>query len=128
MFKELGNIASLLRLAQQFGGKMQAINDRLKAQRVTSSTGGGMVEVEANGLGEVLRVRIDPTLVERGEREMIEDLLPSAVNQALAKAKQCHFEAMKSITDGLSFPGLDEALSKLGHADDDDPEQDSNPV
>ncbi len=128
MFKELGNIASLLRQAQQFSGKMQAINERLKGQRVTASTGGGMVEVEANGLGEVLRVRIEPTLVERGEREMIEDLLPSAVNQALAKAKKCHYEAMKSITDGLNFPGLDEALSKWSEPDDDDPDQDSKPV
>lgn len=130
MFKELGNLASLLRQAQNFSGKMQAINDRLKGQRVTANTGGGMVEVEANGLGEVLRVRIEPTLVERGEREMIEDLLPSAVNQALAKAKKCHFEAMKSVTDGLNFPGLDEALSRWADADaeDQEPDQDSKPV
>ena len=123
MFKGLGNLAALLRQAQQFSGKMQAINERLKGQRVTASTGGGMVEVEANGLGEVLRVRIDPTLVERGEREMIEDLLPSAVNQAVAKAKQCHFEAMKSITDGMNVAGLDEALSEL--ADGDQPPDES---
>jgi nucleoid-associated protein EbfC len=119
MFKGLGNLATLLRQAQQFSGKMQAINERLKGQRVSASTGGGMVEVEANGLGEVLRVRIDPTLVERGEREMIEDLLPSAVNQAVAKAKQCHLDAMKSITDGMSFAGLDEALSQLTDTDQD---------
>jgi nucleoid-associated protein EbfC len=119
MFKGLGNLASLLRQAQQFSGKMQAINERLKGQRVSASTGGGMVEVEANGLGEVLRVKIDPTLVERGEREMIEDLLPAAVNQALAKAKQCHFEAMKSITDGLNIAGLDEAIAQISDSEDD---------
>jgi DNA-binding YbaB/EbfC family protein len=113
MLKGLGDLASLLRQAQQFSGKMQAVNERLKGERVTSSTGGGMVEVEANGLGEVLRVKIDPALVERGETEMIEDLLPAAVNQALAKSKQRHVEAMKSITEGLSLPGLEEALSQL---------------
>lgn len=119
MFKGLGNLASLLRQAQQFSGKMQAVNDRLKGQRVSASTGGGMVEVEANGLGEVLRVKIDAALVERGEREMIEDLLPGAINQALAKAKQCHFEAMKSITDGLNIAGLDEAIAQISNPEDD---------
>jgi DNA-binding YbaB/EbfC family protein len=119
MLKGLGNIASLLRQAQQFSGKMKAVNEQLKGERVSASTGGGMVEVEANGLGEVLRIRIDPTLVERGEREMIEDLLPGAINQALAKSKQCHVEAMKSITEGLQFPGLDDALSQLAAAEDD---------
>jgi hypothetical protein len=119
MFKGLGNLASLLRQAQQFSGKMQAVNDRLKGQRVSASTGGGMVEVEANGLGEVLRIKIDATLVERGEREMIEDLLPGAINQALAKAKQCHFEAMKSITDGLNIAGLDEAIAQISNPEDD---------
>ncbi|MCL4201175.1 MAG: YbaB/EbfC family nucleoid-associated protein [Pirellulaceae bacterium] len=119
MFKGLGNLASLLRQAQQFSGKMQAVNDRLKGQRVSASTGGGMIDVEANGLGEVLRVKIDATLVERGEREMIEDLLPGAINQALAKAKQCHFEAMKSITDGLNIAGLDEAIAQISNPEDD---------
>jgi DNA-binding YbaB/EbfC family protein len=124
MFKGLTNLASLLRSAQQFSGKMQAVNERLKGQRVSASTGGGMVEVEVNGLGEVLRVNIDPTLVERGEREMIEDLVPGAVNQAVTKARQCHFEAMKSMTEGLSFPGLDEALEQISDSDEEqDPEQ-----
>ena len=76
-------------------------------------TGGGMVEVEVNGLGEVLRLTIDPQLVERGEREMIEDLVPAAVNQALAKAKQLHVEAMQSMTRDLDVPGLNEAIAQL---------------
>ncbi len=60
MFKGIGNIASLMKTVHQMGGQVQQINDRLKAQRVTGSAGGGMVEIEANGLGEVLRARIDP--------------------------------------------------------------------
>ncbi len=113
MLKGLGNIASLMRQAQQLSGKMQDVNDTLKNQRTTASTGAGMVEVEVNGLGEVLRVKIDPTLVERGEREMIEDLLPAAVNQAIAKARQMHVDAMKSVTSDLDLPGLEDALEHL---------------
>lgn len=113
MFRGLGNMASLLRQAQQMGGKMQAINDQLKAQRATGTAGGGMVEVEVNGLGQVMALKIDPALVDRGEREMIEDLVPAAVNQALAKAKQLHLDAMRSMTDGLDVPGLQEAFSRL---------------
>lgn len=113
MFKGIGNIASLMKTAQQMGGKVQAVNDQLQAARVTASAGGGMVEIEANGLGEVLRVKIDPTLLEAGDVEMLEDLIPAAVNQAQAKAKQLHREAMQSMTEGINLPGLSEALDQL---------------
>ena len=75
-----------------------------------------MVEVEVNGLGEVLRVAIEPSLVANNEREMIEDLLPAAVNAAIAKSKEFHAEAMKAMTEGIELPGLDEALAQMGGA------------
>ena len=118
MFKGLGNIASIMRQAQQMGGHIKAVSDRLKRQRVVGSAGGGMVEVEANGVGELLRLTIEPQLVERGEREMIEDLVPAAVNQALTKARQLHADEIKSLTDGMEIPGLNDALTKfMGGAD-----------
>lgn len=113
MFKSLGNLMSVMRQARQLGQQMQAVNEKLKGQRATASTGAGMVEVEVNGLGEVLRVKIDPELVARGDREMIEDLIPAAVNQAVAKARQLHLEAFKSVTSDLDMPGLDEAISQM---------------
>ena len=114
MFKGLGNLASIMRQASQINEKMQAMNDQLKSLRATGNAGGGMVEAEVNGLGEVLRLTIDPLLVERGQREMIEDLVPAAVNAAVLKAKQLHVEAMKSMTEDLDLPGLDEALGRIG--------------
>ena len=68
-----------------------------------------MVQVEVNGLGEVLRVQIDPELVARGDREMIEDLLPAAVNPAVEKANQLRLEAIQSMAKDLNLPGLDAA-------------------
>ena len=119
MFKNLSNMATLFRQAQQMGSQMQDVQQKLKSERATGNAGAGLVEVEVNGLGEVLRVRIDPTLVEKGDVEMIEDLIPAAANQAQAKAKQLHVEAMKSMTDGLEVPGLDEAIAKFsGNSND----------
>jgi DNA-binding YbaB/EbfC family protein len=113
MFKGIGNIASLMKTAQQMSGRVQEVNEQLQVARVTGSAGGGMVEIEANGLGEVLRVKIDPALLEAGDVEMLEDLLPAAINQAQAKAKQMHREAMQSMTEGINLPGLNEALDQL---------------
>lgn len=113
MFKGLGNLASLMRQASQLNGKMQALSEQLKAQRVVGTAGGGMVEAEVNGLGELLRVKIDPLLVERGEREMIEDLVPAAVNQAVAKARELHMAAMRSMTEGLDLPGMEGLMDSL---------------
>ena len=98
-------------------GRMQALQEQLKTKRATGAAGGGLVEVEVNGLGEALVVRIDPSLVEKGEREMIEDLLPAAINAAQAKAKQLHAEAMQSIAGEMSIPGLSDALQQLGGGD-----------
>lgn len=115
MFKALGNLAnigSLMKQAQEMTGRMQALQEQLKTKRTTGVAGGGLVEVDVNGVGEALAVRIDASLVEKGEREMIEDLLPAAINDAQAKAKQLHAAAMQSIAGEM--PGLGEALAQLG--------------
>lgn len=113
MIKGLGNLANLgqiMKQAQELGGKMQEIQAELRAARVSGAAGGGMVEVDANGLGEVLAVRIDPSLMEKQDKELIEDLLPAAINDAAAKAKQKHVEAMQQATGGLNLPGLDQLM------------------
>jgi hypothetical protein len=113
VFSGLGNLGSFLKQAQSLGGRLEALTQDLKGRRATGSAGGGLVEIEVNGLGEVLGCRIDPKLFEQGDRELIEDLVRGAVNQALAKGKQLHAEAMKSLAGDMPLPGLDEALAKL---------------
>jgi len=122
VFKGLGNLANigaLMKQAQEVGGKMQAIQEELKTKKATGAAGGGLVEVDVNGLSEVLAVRIDPSLVEKGEREMIEDLLPAAFNAAQAKAKQMHSEALEGLAGGLPMGGFADILSQLPGADPD---------
>ena len=116
VFKGLGNLANigtLMKQAQEMSGRMQQLQQELKGKRATGQAGGGLVEVEVNGLAEVLTVRIDPSLVEKNEREMIEDLLPAAFNAAQRKAREMHAEAMQSLTGGLPIGGLQEALAQL---------------
>ena len=117
MFKGLGNLANLpalIKQAQEMGGKLQQINAELKTKKVTGAAGGGLIEVDANGLGEVLAVRVDPSLIEKQDRELLEDLLPAAVNAAQQKAKELHAQSMQSLAGGMNLPGLTDALSNLG--------------
>lgn len=120
MFKGLAGLGSLLKQAQQISGRIKELNEELRGRRASGSAGGGMVEVEVNGLLEVLRCRIDPELVSQGDRELIEDLVATAMNQALTKGKELHAEALKAMTSGLDVPGLEEALGKFlgGNAPD----------
>jgi hypothetical protein len=119
VFKGLGNLAnlgSLFKQAQEMGGKMEQLSEELKNKRVVGKAGAGLVEVQANGLGEVLAVRIDPTLIEKQDRELLEDLLPAAFNDAREKAQQLHAEQLQQLTGGLNLPGLGEAPGQLGPA------------
>jgi DNA-binding YbaB/EbfC family protein len=122
VLKGLGNLAnlgSILKTAQQMGGRMQQITEELKTKRAEGTSGGGMVKVEVNGLGEVLACRIDPSLL--NDRELLEDLLPAAINQAVAKSKQLHAEALSAVTAGLDVPGLGDMLSQLSGGGPDKP-------
>jgi DNA-binding YbaB/EbfC family protein len=117
MFKQLGGLAGLMKQMKgmsEMGGKMEAITARLEAERVHGSAGGEMVTVEANGLGVVLSVRIDPAIREEGDWEMAQDLLPAAINDATTKAKQRHADLMQELMGGFDLPGLEDAMKNLG--------------
>ncbi|QDS88161.1 Nucleoid-associated protein [Rosistilla ulvae] len=113
MFKGLSDIASLMQQAQKLPAKMEEINRQLQSERVSGSAGGGMVTVEMNGAGEVTAVRIEQELMAQGDRELIEDLLPGAINDASAKAKALQAESMQGLTGGISLPGMEAALAKF---------------
>jgi DNA-binding YbaB/EbfC family protein len=124
VFKGITNLAGLIKQAQQVGSRLQQVNDELKGRRAVGRAGGDMVEVEVNGLGQVLRLTIDPALVDRGDRELLEDLIPAATNQALTKSKELHAEVIKELAGGMSIPGLSEALGQVTGQDDKTSEDD----
>ncbi len=113
MFEGLSGLGSLLKQAQEISGRMKGLNDELRGRRTSGTAGGGMVEVEVNGLLEVLRVRVDPQWFAQADRELLEDLIVTAVNQALAKGKELHAEAFKAIAGSVDVSGLQDTLGKF---------------
>ena len=118
MFKNLANLASMMKQATKIGGRMEEMQSNLREHRVTGTAGGGLVQVEANGLGETLRIAIDPGLIQQGEKDVIEDLIHAANNDAHGKTRALYVEQMKSLTGGMSLPGLDEAMAQLAGGGD----------
>ena len=96
----LKGIGDLMKKAQ----KMQAEMDRLQeAQRVEGSAGGGMVTAVANGRGELVSLRIDPEVAGE-DREMLQDLVVAAANDALRKARELMAQEMSRMMGGLGLP------------------------
>ena len=114
MFQGLSNLASLMRNAQELQAKAGQMQDRLAELRVEGAAGGGMVRIEASGAQQITSIMIEESLLETGDRELLEDLLVSATNQALDQAKQLAAQEMSGLAEGLGLPGLEDALSKFG--------------
>ncbi len=96
----------MLRQAQLMQRKMAEMQESMKTREVEASSGGGMVTVKVNGGQEILAMAIDPSVVESGDVEMLQDLILAATNEALKKSKAMVEEEMGNITGGLKIPGL----------------------
>ena len=99
------NIAQLMKQAQQMQSKMQEVQAKLDEMTVEGTSGGGMVNVTMTCKGEVKKLKIDPSLVDKDEIEMLEDLITAALNDAKAKAQTLMDEEVKKVTGGLGLPG-----------------------
>lgn len=113
MFKNLTGFAQMLRTASTLGPRIKELRDQLGRQIATGCAGGNAVEVELTGLGEVLRVRLAPDIVEKNDVALLEELIPIAMNEALTKVRKMHVEMAREATGGIDLPGLDEALASL---------------
>ena len=94
----------LMQQAQQVQGRLQQLQDELKKQTVFGSAGGGMVTVEADGQGQIRRVKIDPSVVNAADVEMLEDLVTVAVTEAQRHAAELAQQEMGKIAGGLNLP------------------------
>ena len=107
MFK--GNMSKLLKQAQEMQQQIEEVQGQLSDMIVEAESGGGMVTVKVNGKQEVLEVNIDPEAMAE-DREMLEDLIISALNKALSQAQSDSQEKMNSVTggmmSGLKIPGM----------------------
>lgn len=98
-----GGLGQLMRQAQQMQADMQKAQEELAGLEVTGSAGGGMVSVVMSGKHEVRRVSIDSTMIGE-DREMLEDLIAAAVNDAVRKVEQTVQEKFSGIAGGMSLP------------------------
>ena len=107
MFK--GNMSKLLKQAQDVQKQIEQVQNQLSDMIIESEAGGGMIKVKVNGKQEVLELSIDKSTLEE-DKEVIEDLIVSALNKALSKAQADSQEKMNSVTggmmSGLKIPGI----------------------
>ena len=101
--KGMGN---MMKQAQQLQSKMMKLQEELADKSVDASSGGGMVNVTANGRQQILSIRIEEEVVDPDDIEMLQDLILAAVNDALAKAQEMVSSEMGKLTGGLNIPGL----------------------
>ena len=100
------NYNQMLKQAQKMQADMAKAQDDLKNKSVTSSAGGGMVTVTANGQGDILGLDINPDAIDPGDVEMLQDMVLVAINDAISKARDMQAEVMQSATGGMNIPGL----------------------
>lgn len=100
----MADLSKILQQAQQMQGRLQQLQDELQNKTVTGTSGGGMVSVTADGKGQVRSVKLDPSVVNPGDIEMLEDLIAVAVADAQRKATDLAQEEMRKLTGGLTLP------------------------
>ena len=98
------NIGNMMKQAQQLQKKIADAQEKLNAIEVEGTSGGGLVKVISTAKGEVKRIIIDDTILKSEEKEITEDLIVAAINDAKQKAETAAQEEMKSVTGGLSLP------------------------
>lgn len=98
-----GALGGLMRQAQEMQKKVAEAQQQLSELTVTGQSGAGLVSVEMNGRSETRRVQLDPGLMQE-EREVVEDLIAAAINDAVQKVEKASKEHMASVTGGLTLP------------------------
>ncbi|MGC8604207.1 MAG: YbaB/EbfC family nucleoid-associated protein [Desulfomonilaceae bacterium] len=99
-------LKDLIEQAQGVQVKIREVQDRLADCSIEGSSGGDMVKVEANGIQEILSISIEKDLVNAQDKEVLEDLIVAAVNDALNKSRQMAADEISKISGGLRIPGL----------------------
>lgn len=101
-----GGLSGLLEQAQKMQERLKTIQDQAAQRTVDGSSGGGMVTVTVNGLQEIVAVRIDPSVVDSKDVEMLQDLIVAAANVALQNVREHMASEMSNLAGGMKIPGL----------------------
>ena len=98
------NLGQMIKQAQEMQSKMSEMQDKLSELEVTGSSGGGLVEITMSGKHQVKSLKIDESLVDKDNIEVLEDLAVAAINDARTKVDNAVNEKMSELTGGLQLP------------------------
>jgi nucleoid-associated protein EbfC len=101
-----GGMGELMRQASRLQRKVEKRKEELKTETVEASAGNEQVKVVANGGGEIVSITIDPTLLQKEEIAMVQDLVVAASNAALSKSHAMVEAEIEKVTGGIKIPGL----------------------
>lgn len=99
-----GNMGEMMKKVQKMQAQMTESQQKLETLEVEGASGGGLVKIKANGKGTVKNVKIDPSLLDPKEVEVLEDLLVAAFLDTQSKAEELASEEMGKVTGGLKMP------------------------
>jgi len=99
-------IGDLFKQAQELQEQLQRVQEEASTRTVDASAGGGMVKATVNGRLELVRLQIEPSVLQGGDVDLLQDLVIAAVNQAVRAAQQQMADEMSKLTGGLKLPGL----------------------
>jgi DNA-binding YbaB/EbfC family protein len=102
----MSSIGKLMKQAARMQQQMETIQAQLAARTVEASSGGGAVKVVARCDGTIASIKIDPQALNPSDAQVVEDMVLTATNQALAQAKEISNAEMSRVTAGFSLPGL----------------------
>lgn len=102
----MSSIGKLMKQAARIQRQMEEVQSQIASRTVEATSGGGVVKVVAKGDGTVASIKIDPQAVNPADTQLLEDLILSAINSALAQAKELSNAEMGKVTSGLNLPGL----------------------
>lgn len=98
------NLGQMMKQAQKLQERMQEIQQELAAMEIDGTSAAGMITVTLSGKGEMRGVKIDPSLVDPSDKEVLEDLIVAAHNDAKAKSEEVMKQKMSELTGGLPLP------------------------
>ena len=99
-----GGMKGLMKQAQEMQKKIAEVQEKLESIEVEGVSGGGMVKVISSAKGSIKSISLDPSLMNEKEKDITEDLIVAAINDAKKKAEEATQEEMKNVTGGLSLP------------------------
>lgn len=100
------NMNNLMKQAQQMQAKLAMLQNELADREVEASAGGGMVKVKVNGKQQLLSISINKECVDPNDVATLEELVFTAVNQAMKESQDMVQQAMSKVTGGMNIPGL----------------------